>query len=392
VLRRFLDDSHSAEVHRNLVPLTTARLVANACYRFTYPFAALIASGLDVGLSTLGIALTVAELAGLLSPLTGRLADRLGQRRAMSTGLGLVAAGTVIAATSTSVAQLAVGLVVLSQSKVLFDLGLASWIAAQVPYETRSRIVGLTETSWALGLFLGVSTMGLVTAATSWRFGYLAGGVATATMAAVAWRRLRDAPPAVRRRSDDPRVALPRWAWWAISGQFWLMAASQALFVTFGSWLDDSFGVGAVGLAGVTVLLGFGELAASLTSARRTDSWGKERSTALGAAVMIPAGIVLAIWHDQPILGVSLLLVSIVGFEFGVVSSLAIGSRIVPGSPARGVGTLIAAGTLGRAAVSVPVTRLYERSGFGWPAAISAMAACGTIGAMTILARRHPSG
>lgn len=388
VLGALLDDRDVPEVHRNITALTFARLTGNACYRFTYPFVALIASGLDVSLQRMGVALAFAELAGLLSPLTGRLADHLGQRQAMAGGLAAVCLGAALAASAQDVAWLAVSLVVLSQSKVLFDLGLTSWIAEQVPYERRGRIVGLTETSWAGGLLLGVTTMGLVTAATNWRVGYLTGAAAGLVMAAVVWRRVSPLPARHDRVAAAPTGRIPRWGWWAVLAVACLMGASQALFVTFGSWLEDTFGVGAVGLAAITFALGVGELFASLTSARRTDEWGKELSTAGGAALMVPTGLVLAVWHDQMAVGIVLLVVAILGFEFGIVSSLAIGSRLVPGSPARGVGAMIAAGTSGRALVSVPATSLYERSGFGWPAAMSAVLASGTIVAMVVV-RRH---
>ncbi len=388
MLHRLLDDDDLPEVHRNLVPLTVARLAGNACYRFTYPFVALIASGLDVSLPRIGVALACAELAGLLSPLTGRLADRLGQRRAMAGGLAAVATGATLAASAQHVVWLAAALILLSQSKVLFDLGLASWIADQVPYERRSRIVGLTETSWALGLLVGVSLMGLVTAATNWRMGYLTGAAAAAVMAAVVWRRVTPLPPHGERAAAPETGRMPSWAWWAIAAFMCLMGASQALFVTFGSWLEDTFGLGAVGLAAITVLLGFGELGASLTSAQRTDAWGKEASAIAGALLMVPTGLVLAVWHEQMAVGIVLLVVSILGFEFAIVSSLAIGSRLVPGSPARGVGTMVAAGTSGRALVSIPATALYDRSGFGWPAAMSAVLATGSAVAMFAV-RRH---
>lgn len=388
MLQRLLDDRDVPEVHRNLVPLTFARVTGNACYRYTYPFVALIASGLDVTLGRMGVALAFAELAGLLSPLTGRLADRLGQRTAMAGGLASVALGATLAASAQHVVWLALALVVLSQSKVLFDLGLTSWIAEQVPYERRGRIVGLTETSWAGGLLLGVSTMGLVTAATNWRVGYLTGATAAMVMAAVVYRRVT---PLAARHERPERAAtgkIPRWGLSAVLSVMCLMGASQALFVTFGSWLEDTFGLGAVGLAAITVALGLGELFASLTSARNTDRWGKELSTAGGAALMVPTGLILAVWHDQMAVGIVLLVIAILGFEFAIVSSLAIGSRLVSGSPARGVGAMIAAGTSGRAIVSVPATALYERSGFGWPAALSALLACGTITGM-LAVRRH---
>ena len=388
MLHRLLDDDDLPEVHRNLVPLTLARLAGNACYRYTYPFVALIASGLDVSLGRMGVALAFAELAGLLSPLTGRLADHLGQRQAMAGGLASVALGATLAASAQHVVWLALALVVLSQSKVLFDLGLTTWIAEQVPYERRGRIVGLTETSWAGGLLIGVSTMGLITAVTNWRVGYLTGAIAALVMATVVYRRVTPLPARHERPERAATGRIPRWGIAAVLSVTCLMGASQALFVTFGSWLEDTFGLGAVGLAAITVALGLGELFASLTSARNTDSWGKELSTAGGAALMVPTGLVLAVWHDQMAVGIVLLVIAILGFEFAIVSSLAIGSRLVPGSPARGVGAMIAAGTSGRALVSVPATALYERSGFGWPAALSALLACGTIVGMLTL-RRH---
>ena len=391
MLHRLLDDRDVPEVHRNLVPLTFARVTGNACYRYTYPFVALIASGLDVSLGRMGVALAFAELAGLLSPLTGRLADHLGQRQAMAGGLASVALGASLAASAQHVVWLALALVVLSQSKVLFDLGLTTWIAEQVPYERRGRIVGLTETSWAGGLLIGVSTMGLITAATNWRVGYLTGAAAALVMAAVVYRRVTPLPARHERPERAATGRIPRWGIAAVLSVTCLMGASQALFVTFGSWLEDTFGLGAVGLAAITVALGLGELFASLTSARNTDHWGKELSTAGGAALMVPTGLVLAVWHDQMAVGIVLLVIAILGFEFAIVSSLAIGSRLVPGSPARGVGAMIAAGTSGRAIVSVPATALYERSGFGWPAAMSALLACGTIVGMLTL-RRHLSG
>lgn len=294
MLQRLLDDRDVPEVHRNLVPLTFARVTGNACYRYTYPFVALIASGLDVSLGRMGVALAFAELAGLLSPLTGRLADHLGQRTAMAGGLAAVALGASPAASAQHVVWLALALVVLSQSKVLFDLGLTSWIAEQVPYERRGRIVGLTETSWAGGLLLGVSTMGLVTAATNWRVGYLTGAMAAVSMATVVFRRVTPLPARHERPERAATGRIPRWGFAAVLAVMCLMGASQALFVTFGSWLEDTFGLGAVGLAAITVALGLGELGASLTSARNTDRWGKELSTAGGAALMVPTGLVLA--------------------------------------------------------------------------------------------------
>ena len=53
------------------------------------------------------------------------------------------------------------------------------------------------------------------------------------------------------------------------------MAAAQSLFVTFGPWLEDVFGIGTIGLAAVTFGIGALELVASTTSARAPTAGGK---------------------------------------------------------------------------------------------------------------------
>ena len=75
---------------------------------------------------------------------------------------------------------------------------------------------------------------------------------------------------------------------------FGLMAAAQSLFVTFGAWLEDGFGFGTAALSAVTFGIGGLELLASLTSAARTDRWGKERSVVGGTLVMIPCALLIA--------------------------------------------------------------------------------------------------
>jgi predicted MFS family arabinose efflux permease len=145
------------------------------------------------------------------------------------------------------------------------------------------------------------------------------------------------------------------------------MAASQCLFVTFGPWLKDTFGLGPAALSAVTFTLGAVELVASITAARRSDSWGKETSAALGAVVMIPAMLLLALWHEQLALGVLLLAVTLLGFEFAIVSALPIGTQLIPTSPARGLGLMVGAGTLGRAATSFVATQLYTAVGIDGP-------------------------
>jgi MFS transporter, DHA1 family, inner membrane transport protein len=388
VLARALDASFPAVVHRHITALTVARLWANACYRFAPPFLATIARGFDVGLAELGIALTISELLGLIAPLIGRGVDRMDRRAAMTAGLAGVAGATAIAAAAPTLWVFTIGVLLLGPAKIVFDVGLASWVTDHVPYARRGRVIGITETSWALGLLIGVTSMGLLTSATSWRWGYALGALATAVMAAVIGLRMdRDEVHDRRGPVQETGSRIPRSAWLVVATMFGLTAASQCVFVTFGAWLEDDYGFTGAGLAGVGFAIGAVELVSSTLSAGRTDSWGKERSVVLGCALMVPSGLLLLGAQSMLIPGLVLLGLFLMGFEFAIVSALPIVANIVPGAPGRGLGLGMGGATLGRAAMSVTATALYEWGGFGAAAVLAGVWALVSITTITIYAR-----
>jgi predicted MFS family arabinose efflux permease len=165
------------------------------------------------------------------------------------------------------------------------------------------------------------------------------------------------------------------------------MGASQCIFVTFGPWLEDTFGYTEANIALVGFILGAVELAASVSSSRYTDSFGKQRSVALGAGLMIPAAMLIVVLGDRLATGVIGLAIVILGFEFGIVSLLPIGAQLVPGRRGRGMGLLIGAGTLGRACVSIGATQLYDRHGIPPAAMGTALLAAGTVALILVHAR-----
>lgn len=377
---RLLGDSYSPETRRHIVEITAARLATNACYRFAPPFLASVSKDFGISLSRLGVALMFSELVMAVAPLLGAVVDRVHRRTAMVIGLAGVSAAATVAGASRSEWGFIAGITILGLAKFVFDSGMTAWINDHVDYSQRSRVVGITETSWALGLLIGVTSMGLLASATSWRWGYIAGAVGVILMAAVLGLRLDepdDAPHVQRTR--QPTVPLERRAILVVAGMFFLMAASQCVFVTFGSWLADDFGFSDAGIAAVAFGLGAFELFSSTLSARRTDVWGKERSVVFGSALIVPSGIALHFAHSSRPLGLALLALFLLGFEFAIVSLLPLGANMIPKSPARGLGYTIGGGTLGRAVMSVVATSTYERSGIGVPAIIGSVCACGVI-------------
>jgi predicted MFS family arabinose efflux permease len=393
VLGRVLERDTPEVIRRDIGTVTAARLATNAAYRYAPPFLATIARGLDVSVAEIGVAIAITDLCGLTSPLIGRFVDRVPRRWSMAGGLLVIGVGTTVAGLSTGLILFTLGLTSVSLAKIVFDVGLGAWIADHVPFARRGRVVGITETSWALGLLVGVSLLGIVTAVWSWRVAYLVAAAGVVTMAAIVLRRLPAEPHPAGRAPVAEVGRLPASGWLAVLGMFGLMSAAQTLFITFGPWLEDEFGFSGAGLAAVTFGLGAIELAASSTSAARTDRWGKERSVIAGSALMIPAALALALVQTHLGAGLILLAAFLAAFEFAIVSALPIGAELVPGSPGRGIGTMIAFGTLGRAVMAIPVTRLYEDHGIVPAALLAAASALVAGGAMYVRLRivRPPS-
>ena len=382
MLNRLLDNSFDKEIRRNITAVTIARLVANAAYRFAPLFLATIARGFDVSLSTLGFAIFASELSGFASPFAGRIVDRLTHRNSMVLGLVGSAVGCTIAAVSPSPLIFAVGVTVLALTKQSFDLGLGAWIADHVPYNQRGKIVGLTETAWALGLLVGVSIMGLITAATNWRIGFAFAVLCLIVSMFVIFNRVTNEARVLHESHSTTPQRVTGNSWLVVFTMFCIMCSAQNLFVTFGAWLEDEFHFGAARLAVAGFSLGLVELVASVSSSRQTDKWGKERSIALGALLVIPGGIFLCLGSNNLIIGLVGVFIYFLGFEFSVVSLLPLATSLVPNSPGTGLGWVLGAGTLGRAVMAIVATHLFESFGVKGPALMGAL--FGLLGALTI--------
>ena len=372
---RSLDPSYSPLVRGNLDRLVWARLVSNACYRFAPPFIAVIARGLDVTVAQLGVAFMIGEFAGLFSPVIGRFIDRANRLVAMMMGVAAITVSVVVLATATNLVVFAVGMFIMSSSKVLFDTSLIVWVNDHVPYERRGRIVGIIETSWALSLFIGVAAMGIVTALVSWRAGFLLGGAAmviTGGLVAAGLPRHEAHAPA----RHEQRGKVPRRGVFIFVAAFCLMGASQCVGITFGPWFEDEFGFTSLGLIAIVVVLGVFELGSSIASSKVADEWGKERSVIRGVLAMLVAGVLMSIGSQYALVAIPMFIIYVAGFEFALVSMLPIAANLVPTAGGIGLGLTVGSGTLGRAVFSSVATSLYDAFGAIGPAtAATALAA-----------------
>jgi predicted MFS family arabinose efflux permease len=383
---RLVHRSHTDDVRRAVPRLTAARLTGNTLYRAAPPFLPQIAASLGVTIGTMGLALGVGELVGLAAPFVGRRIDHSDRRRAIITALVLLAVAAALAGSSPVVAMFAAASALLSLAKIVFDGGMGAWIADRVQYRWRAQVVGLTETAWAGAMLIGIPTMAVVAAASSWRVSYALVGAANLVAAVVVWRGVAADPPpddaVARSRWGDLRPGLPTFLAVGL-----LMAAGQMVFVVFGAWLQDAFGFGPLAVGGVAFLLGVGELFSSTSTMRFTDRIGKRRAVTMGAALVMPAALALGVVGGHIVLGVAVLFLFVLGFEFAIVSFIPLITEVVPGARAASLGAAAGFGTAGRGLAAVVSTSLYTRIGMGASGLVSAICAGGALTVLTLFVR-----
>lgn len=383
MLGRALDRSYPPEVRSNVTLLAVARLMGNSAYRYLVPFLAVVAKGMDVSISDLGIALTIGELAGLTGSFVGRAVDRWPRPATLAGGSVTVAAGVGLVATAHGLPQFAAGLVTLGIAKIAFDIALLSWIADRVPLAQRGRVIGLTEMSWAASLFIGVAIMGAITAIWGWRWAYGAIAVAIVALGLLLWHRLPPDPGhhehAEAERHTHGRITGHGVRF--IVGMGLMMLSSTLMFVVLGPWLEDTHGFSAGGITAVVFGLGVIELVSSAGAVQLTDRWGGRRSVFRGSSLILPAAVLFTVFEHTLPIGLFAMALMALGFEYAIISAASVATTLVPGSPAAGIGIMIMAGTCGRAGGSWLGTHLYDHHGAGSVSAVAAGTALVMVGA-----------
>jgi predicted MFS family arabinose efflux permease len=129
---------------------------------------------------------------------------------------------------------------------------------------------------------------------------------------------------------------------------FLISMASDNLFVVYGAWLEQDFGIGIVALGLSTSIIG----AAELTGESMTAFWGDR--IGLKRAMLIGAGAAAVGYLILPVIGFSLymslggLFLIFFAIEFAIVCSFSLGTELMPSARATMIAGYFAAAGMGR--------------------------------------------
>jgi predicted MFS family arabinose efflux permease len=241
----------TSDVRRALGAIFVARTAITGGLRVVYPFLPAIARGLGIPLATLGNLIALRNLGGVVTPAAARLAESVGRRSLMAAATAIAGVGCLLTAIAPGVAVAGVGLVMVGIAKPAFDVPMQSWLGDRVAYEERGRVFGLSEFTWSLALLVTVPVSGFLITATDWRAPFLLVAIFCAAGVVAVFLGIDSDRPG--RRVRRPLV-LRSFHFWMLACTFSFSVAAELLFLVYGRWLEDDFGM-TIGAIGVFTLL-----------------------------------------------------------------------------------------------------------------------------------------
>jgi len=333
------------------------RVVLNSARRFAYPFAPVLSRGLGVPLTAVTSLIAVNQATGVLGLFIGPLADRLGYRLMMMAAMALLTAGMLAAGLFPVYWVVLAALLLAGLSKNIFDPAVQAFAGERIPFERRGMVIGILEFSWAGSTLVGVPLIGLLIDRFGWQSPFFAlafsGLIGLVVFGQVMGQTA--GRPAVSRKKDSirqawRRLARRRTALGALVFGFLISAANDNLFVVYGAWLENAFGLGVVALGLGTGLIGAAEFLGEILTVSLADRIGLKRSVIGGFGLVILSYLSLPLmsWHLTMALGG--LFIVFLTFEYAMVSFLSLCKELAPEQRATMMATFFAAAGIGRVA------------------------------------------
>ena len=351
-------DRASTSVSRlnlSIVVATLCRLVLNTARRFVYPFAPALSRGLGVPLTAITSLIAINQATAVLGLFFGPIADRLGYRLMMLTGMTLLVAGMFAGGLFPFYGVILIALFLAGLGKSIFDPALQAYVSERVPFHRRGMAIGFLEFGWAGSTLLGVPLIAVLIDRLGWRAPFFVMG-GLGILGILALRVLIE-------KTGDKQAAEPsspvfggawrqllrdRAARGALFYSFWIMMANDNLFVVYGAWLENQFGLSIVALGLGTAVIGIAELAGESFTATLADRLGLKRALIGGlAACLICYGILPFLGQTLGMALTGLFFLFLI-FEFTSVTGISLFTELVPASRATMMAGCLASGGIGR--------------------------------------------
>jgi predicted MFS family arabinose efflux permease len=389
-------------IQRTFWILLLSRLALNMQMRVIYPFLPAISRGLGVPLGTTSLLLTARAVANLSSPVYGSLSDRYGRRVLMLTGLIILTTGTLFVALAPSFTAVLIAVAFLSLCKAVYDPAVLAYLGDTVAYERRGRMMGILAMMWPTSWLIGVPLAGFLIERVNWRapfimiflLGVLSLGLMLRyRMIGVSLQPVKPAGQKSKQNFSqwlhESILTIPRSAWLAVLVSLLLILATENVYIVYGAWLEDQFGLTLTALGLFSVIISIAEFTAEGASAGWVDRIGKRKSVIFGimlngiAYLLLPK---LAGSLTGALVGIFLIYLT---FDFSIVSLFPLLSELAPKARGALMSLNVAAMAIGRLISSLSAVQLWSTGGLVANTMFSALAVTIALLILVVLIREQ---
>ncbi|MCF6246855.1 MAG: MFS transporter [Desulfobacula sp.] len=335
---------------------TGGKCLINTAKRMMYPFAPAIARGLGVNLGSVTSIIAINQAASIVAPAIVVLGDRIGYRLLllfafMLFSIGMFAAGFLPIYSIVMICFLLAGF-----SKSIIDPVFQAIAGNMVPFEKRGMAIGIMEIAWAGSTLIGLPLTGLVIEKYNWQTPFQIYGVLSLICFLVVLKVFPKDDVQKKNKLKQQNKTIQTWknvlrfpkVRAMLLFAFFMCLANDNLFVIYGAWLEDDFGLTLTAIGFGTVFIGLSEVLGEILTAFFADRMGLKRSMTAGA-VLTGLSYYLLIFLGSS-LGLVLLGLFFVflTFEFTIVTSMSLSTELVPELRATTMSLYFAAAGIGR--------------------------------------------
>ena len=194
--------------------------------------ATFIIDDLSISRAELGVVLAVVNIAAaVLSPVAGRITDRIGGKAAIVALFAIAGATFLLLGTAAGYVMLLAGALAGAFSNAFGNPSTNKLIAEDLPVGERGLITGIKQSGVQFGIFLGGVTVPSVAVAIGWRGAYLMVAAVPLVFALAALWVVPSAPPSTAGRREDRRSRLPPAIWWLAAYGFLSGFSGSAVYL-----------------------------------------------------------------------------------------------------------------------------------------------------------------
>jgi MFS family permease len=248
--------------------------------------ATFIIDDLSISRAELGVVLGLVNVAAaVLSPIAGRVTDRIGGKKSLIALFVTAGATFLILGTAVAYAMLFVGALAGAISQATANPATNKLIAEDVPAGKRGVITGVKQSGVQAGIFLGGLTVPTLAIILGWRGAYLIVAVVPLVLAAVTAWAVPAAPKVTIEHRTRSRAPLPSAIWW-LAGFGFLMGLSGAVTFLVPLFAEEMLGLSPVAGGIAAAVIAFVAVPGRILWSRYAERSGAFRGS-LGAMAVL---------------------------------------------------------------------------------------------------------